>query len=56
MDRAQAELLIAILAEDRPDDLREAYRDALSRGPCWRESLERSLERCPAAAERLAAI
>ena len=54
-DRAQAELLIAILAEDRPDDLREAYTDALSRGPNWRERLERSLMRSPAAAERLAA-
>ena len=46
---------IAILAEDRPDDLREAYTDALSRGPNWRERLERSLMRSPAAAERLAA-
>jgi hypothetical protein len=54
-DRAQAELLIAILAEDRPDDLREAYADALSRGPRWRERLERSLARSPDAAERLAA-
>lgn len=52
-DRAQAELLIAILAEDRPGDLREAYADALSRGPRWRERLERALERSPAAAEHL---
>jgi len=47
-DRTQAELLIAVLAEDRPDDLREAYADALSRGPRWRERLERSSCRCRA--------
>jgi len=54
-DRAQAELLIAILAEDRPGDLREAYEDALSRGPRWRERLERSLKRSPGTAGILAA-
>lgn len=36
-----------MLAEDRPDDLREAYADALSRGPRWRERLEASLKRMP---------
>lgn len=32
-DMAQAALLIEALAEDRPEELREAYEDALSRGP-----------------------
>jgi hypothetical protein len=32
-DRAQAALLIEALAEDRPNELREAYNDARKRGP-----------------------
>lgn len=46
-DRGQAAFLIEILAEDRPDDLRDAYEDALSRGPRWRARLEASLARMP---------
>src|SRR5690606_30014321 len=34
-DRRQARFLIEALSEDRPEDLREAYKDALSRGPKW---------------------
>ena len=52
-DRGQAAFLIGVLAEDRPDDLREAYEDALSRGPRWRERLEASLARMPETAEIL---
>ncbi|WP_226553946.1 GSU2403 family nucleotidyltransferase fold protein [Celeribacter naphthalenivorans] len=33
-DRAQAAFLIEVLATDRPDNLAEAYEDALSQGPC----------------------
>lgn len=55
-DRRQAEFLIEVLAEDRPDDLREAYEDAMARGPKWRERLERSLSRSPEAADRVSAI
>lgn len=54
-DRAQAAFLIAVLAEDRPDDLAEAYEDALRRGPRWRERIAASLKRMPETAERLAA-
>lgn len=46
-DRGQATFLIKVLAEDRPDDLREAYSDALSRGPRWRERIEATLKRLP---------
>ena len=46
-DRGQAAFLISVLAEDRPDDLREAFIDALSRGPRWRERLDASLARLP---------
>lgn len=47
MDRAQAEFRIAVLAEDRPNELAEAYEDALSQGPRWRELIDASLERMP---------
>jgi hypothetical protein len=55
-DRAQAAYLIAILAQDRPDDLREAYVEAKSRGPRWRERLEASLARLPDTAQFLHGI
>ncbi|WP_205911964.1 GSU2403 family nucleotidyltransferase fold protein [Rhodobacter sp. SGA-6-6] len=55
-DRAQAALLIEALAEDRPDELREAQEDALSRGPAWRDHIGRSLQRMPETAARLAAL
>lgn len=46
-DRAQAAQLIEVLAQDRPDDLREAWHDAQSRGPRWRDRLGASLARLP---------
>lgn len=55
-DRAQAALLIEALADDRPDELREAHEDALSRGPQWRAHIEASLKRLPATAARLAGL
>jgi len=55
-DRAQAEFLITVLAQDRPDDLAEAYEDALSRGPRWRQRIEASLARMPETRERLAVL
>ena len=55
-DRAQAALLIEALAEDRPDELREAYEDALSRGPQWRAHIEATLKRKPETAAKLAAL
>lgn len=54
-DRAQAALLIEALAEDRPDELREAYQDAMERGPQWRAHLDATLKRMPEAAAKLAA-
>ncbi|TJZ91930.1 hypothetical protein FA743_08905 [Paracoccus gahaiensis] len=55
-DRAQAAVLIEVLARDRPEDLAEAYEDALDRGPRWRMRLEASLARMPDTAARLAAL
>ena len=46
-DRLQATFLINVLAEDRPDDLVEAYGVARAAGGKWRERLERTLERLP---------
>lgn len=46
-DRAQAAFLVRVLAEDRPDDLAEAYEHALKQGPRWRERLAGSLARLP---------
>jgi len=55
-DLMQAETLIALLARDRPGDLAEAYRDAMERGPRWRERIERSLKRSAEAASGIAAV
>jgi hypothetical protein len=55
-DRAQAALLITALAEDRPDELREAHEDALARGPQWRAHIAATLKRMPETAARLAAL
>lgn len=55
-DRGQAAFLIDVLAEDRPDDLREAYEAARSCGPRWRERLEASLARMPRTAGILRAL
>lgn len=52
-DRAQAEFLIQVLAETRPDELREAYSDAVARGPQWRARLQASLAKLPTSAEIL---
>jgi hypothetical protein len=52
-DRGQAAYLIEILAEDRPDDILTAYKDALSRGPRWRERIQSSLARMPPTSEIL---
>ncbi len=54
--RRQAEFLIDVLAEDRPDELRAAYEEALTRGPKWRERLERSLTRMAPTADRLQSL
>ncbi|MFN4273958.1 MAG: GSU2403 family nucleotidyltransferase fold protein [Aliihoeflea sp.] len=55
-DRAQAAFLVAVLSQDRPDELAQAYEDALSRGPRWRERIESSLKRMPETAELLSAL
>ena len=46
-DRAQAAFLIGVLAEDRPEDLREAYEAAIGTGVKWRDRIAASLKRMP---------
>lgn len=46
-DREQAAFIIETLAQDRPDDLWDAYQDALSRGPKWTTRISHSLDRMP---------
>ncbi|NIY81248.1 hypothetical protein HCZ23_17435 [Celeribacter sp. HF31] len=55
-DRAQAEFLIKVLADDRPDDLAEAYEEAMRQGPRWRARLDASLSLVPETAERLQGV
>lgn len=55
-NRAQAEFLIRILANDRPDDLAEAYEHALSQGPRWRDRISSSLGRMPATKDLLCGL
>lgn len=52
-DREQATFLIEVIAEDRPDDLSAAFRDAMNTGSRWREHLESSLQRMPETKEIL---
>lgn len=46
-DREQATRLIAVLSEDRPDELLTAYQSALNEGPRWEEALGFALKRMP---------
>jgi hypothetical protein len=52
-DRLQAAFLIRALAQDRPDELKEAHLDALSRGPKWGMHIDASLRHLPETAALL---
>lgn len=52
-DRSQAAFLVSVLSQDRPDDLIDAYTQALSSGPRWRARIEESLKLMPHTAEIL---
>ena len=52
-DCAQADFLVAALAETRPDELRLAYNEGMDRGGVWRKRIAASLKRLPAASEHL---
>jgi hypothetical protein len=46
-DLRQAEILLGLLADKRPDDLASAWQEAWSRGPSWRTHLAASWQRLP---------
>jgi hypothetical protein len=46
-DVEQAAALIRVLADDRPDELADAFAEAQSRGPMWRECLDKGARRLP---------
>ncbi len=48
-DLAQAAMLIKVLAEDRPDDLSDAYTNARAEGAKWSELIDKSLKQLPQA-------
>lgn len=52
-DRAQADFLISVLAETRPDELKDAVDNAMSRGPKWRSRIDASLQKLPQSAENI---
>ncbi len=51
-DIQQSAALIRILAEDRPDELVEAYHEAYGRGPSWKSHIQKGLLRLPEDARR----
>lgn len=55
-DRAQSAFLIEALAELRPDELAEAYEDAMSRGERWQEQIDASLKKMPKSREMLESV
>ena len=46
-DIAQSAALLRVLAEDRPDELEDAFVEARARGPSWREAVDRGARRLP---------
>ncbi|PIB26876.1 hypothetical protein BFP76_10570 [Amylibacter kogurei] len=52
-DREQAAFLIDVMAQDRPDDLADAFTQAKNVGPRWRDHIANSLNRMPKTKETL---
>lgn len=46
-DIEQSAALIRVLAEDRPDELEDAFTEARGRGPSWRDAVDRGARRLP---------
>ena len=46
-DIDQSAALIRVLAQDRPDELEEAFTEARRRGSAWREAVDRGARRLP---------
>ena len=52
-DLMQAEFLINVLSEDRPDELQEAYNEAMEIGPKWQKRIAASLDKLPETRKQL---
>lgn len=55
-DRIQADFLIRVLAEERPEDLADAYSVAMEKGPAWQSAIGASLGKLGGSREILAAL
>jgi hypothetical protein len=52
-DLAQARALAAVLAEARPEELRQAYVEARAEGAAWKKAIDATLKRAPDIADLL---
>jgi hypothetical protein len=55
-DLAQAEALMKVMVEDRPQELLAAYERAMESGPKWRDALQASLKQRPEIASLLSQL
>lgn len=55
-DLAQAEWLIAVLVQDRPRAVEDAFETAMASGREWRDAIRRSFKRRPAMAELIQSV
>jgi len=46
-DLAQAQTLLEVLLEDRPDDVKDAWADLVDRGRKWKSEAMKSVRRLP---------
>lgn len=46
-DVAQAEAMLAVLVDERPDDLADAWADLVGRGPGWSRPAQKALRKLP---------
>ena len=55
-DRRQAQMLVNVLAEDRPGELFEAFEEAMNSGDRWRDAIETTLGKMPDVEKKLKEI
>ena len=55
-DLAQAEWLIAVLVQDRPHAVEDAFEAAMASGPKWREAIRKSFKQRRVLAELIQSI
>ena len=55
-DFEQARVLLAVLSDARPSEMKAAYDEAVGEGKAWREAVEQSFRREPSIREMLEAL